>query len=143
MRPLDAPERGELLTMDVVAHLATIDSDGYPHVTPIWFVWEGGSFYLTSDPGRPHLSRIMRNPKVGLVIDVEAALRADGERPNKQVRVIGDATVSLDPDGIWTQRIRAKYIDGSIAPDAVERPPDRERKLITVTPRKITTVASI
>lgn len=143
MRRLDESEVEGLLSLDAVAHLATIDSDGYPHVTPIWFLWVGEVFYLTSYAGRPHLDRIMRNPRVGLVIDVEAALRADGERPNKQVRVIGDATVSLDRDGMWTRRIRAEYIDGSTAPGAVDRALDRERMLITIIPRKITAIASI
>ncbi|MFJ9369942.1 pyridoxamine 5'-phosphate oxidase family protein [Nocardia sp. NPDC101769] len=143
MRSLEDPEVGELLSLDVVAHLATIDSEGYPHVTPIWFLWSDGAFHLTSYTGRPHLGRIMRNPRVGLVIDVEGALRADGERPNKQVRVIGDAKVSDDSNAIWTQRIRAKYIDASIAPGAVGWVPDRERRLITVSPRKITAVASV
>ncbi|MFC9472689.1 pyridoxamine 5'-phosphate oxidase family protein [Nocardia sp. NPDC056952] len=143
MRRLEVPEIGELLGLDAVAHLSTIDSQGYPHVTPIWFLWEDGRFYLTSYPGRPHLGRIMRNPKVGLVIDVEDDLRADGERPNKQVRLVGDATVSVDPDEIWTRRIRAKYIDNTVAPGAVGYAAARERMVVAITPRKITAVASI
>lgn len=143
MRRLEVTEIGELLGLDVVAHLSTIDSQGYPHVTPIWFLWEDERIYLTSYPSRPHLGRIMRNPKVGLVIDVEAELQADGERPNKQVRLVGDATVSIDRDETWTRRIRAKYIDSTIAPDAVERAAARERAVVTITPHKITAVASI
>ncbi|MGW5106724.1 pyridoxamine 5'-phosphate oxidase family protein [Nocardia sp. NPDC004123] len=143
MRSLESPEVGELLSLNVVAHLATVDAEGYPHVTPIWFLWSDGVFVLTSYSGRPHLGRIMRNPKVGLVIDVEGALRTDGERPNRQVRVIGDAKVSNDSNAFWTHRIRAKYIDVSTAPGAVGWVPDRQRMLITITPRKITAVASV
>ncbi len=109
MRRLEEYEVGELLSRDVVAHLATLDSEGYPHITPIWFLWEQGVFYLTSYVGRPHLGWIVRNPRVGLGIDVEAELRADGERPNKQVRVIGDARVSVDSEGrirSWDARHR-------------------------------------
>ncbi|MFF0500074.1 pyridoxamine 5'-phosphate oxidase family protein [Nocardia aobensis] len=140
MRRLDELEVEHLLFSDTVARLATIDSHGYPHVTPIWFLCVDGVFHLTSYVGRPHLDRIVRNPRVGLVIDVEAALRPDGERPNKQVRVIGDATVSPDRGGVWTARIRTKYVDAATcAADNVAR----ERALITVVPRTITAVASI
>lgn len=141
MRPLDELEIEELLSSDTVARLATIDSQGYPHVTPIWFLWVDEAFYLTSYAGRPHLGRIARNPRVGLVIDVEAAIRPDGERPNKQIRVIGDATVSVDRGGVWTSRIRAKYVDA--AARVVGDMADRERMRITITPRTVTAIASI
>jgi hypothetical protein len=48
---------------------------------------------------------------VGLVIDVEHAPRADGERPNRQIRIIGDASLSVDRNHIWTKRTWAKYTD--------------------------------
>ncbi len=109
VRTLESHEITELLNRDAVARLATVDADGYPHVTPIWFIWVDGAFYLTSYTGRPHLRRIHANPRVGLVIDVEDELRTDGERPNQQVRVTGDATISTDTDDLWTTRIRNKY----------------------------------
>ncbi|WP_433684751.1 pyridoxamine 5'-phosphate oxidase family protein [Nocardia sp. CA-119907] len=86
MRRFDESEAEGLPSLDTVAHFATIDSEGYPHVTSIWLLWLGEVRYLTSYAASPHLDRIMRNPLVGLGIDVEAALRADGERPNKRVR---------------------------------------------------------
>lgn len=143
VRSLQNAEIAELLDADVVARLATIDVDGYPHVTPIWFLWVAGAFYLTSYTDRPHLQRIRTNPRVGLVVDVEDELRADGERPNRQVRVIGNATLSVDTSSIWTQRIRRKYIDHTVAPGAAHSNPVRERVLITVLPHDVTAVASI
>ena len=136
MRALQENEIADLLAGDVVAHLATIDSVGYPHVTPMWFVWSDGAFRLTSYTRRPHLDRIRSNPRVGLVIDIEDALRPDGQRPNKQIRVIGDATVSVDPDGEWTRQIRRKYIGVPVAPTS-------ERALITLVPTKMHAVASV
>lgn len=143
VRTLENYEITDLLNRDTVARLATIDADGYPHVTPIWFTWVDGAFYLTSYTGRPHLSRIRENPRVGLVIDIEDELRADGERPNQQIRVTGDATISPDTDDLWTTRIRTKYIDQAIAPGTATRRNGRERAVITVRPRTTTAVASI
>jgi nitroimidazol reductase NimA-like FMN-containing flavoprotein (pyridoxamine 5'-phosphate oxidase superfamily) len=39
-RRLDQDEVDTLLALDVLARLATIDRQGFPHVTPLWFVWE-------------------------------------------------------------------------------------------------------
>ncbi|MGY2023850.1 pyridoxamine 5'-phosphate oxidase family protein [Nocardia gipuzkoensis] len=143
MRTLRESEITDLLTRDVVAHLATIDTAGYPHITPLWFLWLDGRFYLTSYADRPHLERMRSNPRVGLVIDVEDALRADGERPNRQVRVIGTASLAPDPAGTWTERIRTKYISGDIAPGIAQRDLGRARVVITPVPSQITAVASV
>lgn len=141
MRPLRPAEIAELLADDLVAHLATIDASGYPHVTPIWFLWDRGAFRLTSFAERPHLHRIRANPRVGLVIDREAGLRPDGERPNRQIRVIGDARLAEDPNGMWTSRIREKYIDDRIAPGAAQRDLGRARMLITIIPDRLLALA--
>jgi nitroimidazol reductase NimA-like FMN-containing flavoprotein (pyridoxamine 5'-phosphate oxidase superfamily) len=100
VRPLSAEEIAGLLARDVVARVSTIDADGYPHVTPLWFVWADGAFHFASDAGRPHLGRLSANPRAGLVIDVEGQQRADGERPNMQVRAVGDAVISPDVGGV-------------------------------------------
>ncbi|MET8876774.1 pyridoxamine 5'-phosphate oxidase family protein [Nocardia sp. NPDC004604] len=137
MRTLRPAEIAGLLASDIVAHLATIDAAGYPHVTPIWFLWDQHAFRLTSWAGRPHLRRIRANPRVGLVIDREIGRRADGQRPNRQVRIIGDAELTIDPDGVWTQRIWEKY--GGSALDQQ----DRARVLITITPDQFVAIASV
>ena len=143
MRTLDDAEISQLLSADLVARLATIDEAGYPHITPVWFLWADNTFYVTSYVDRPYLGRIRSNPRVGLVIDTEHKQRGDGERPNRQVRVVGDAAVSADSTGTWTRRIRRKYIDETLSPDAVERGLHQGRALITISPRQIRAVASV
>lgn len=143
-RPLSDTETADLLASDTVARLATIDASGYPDVTPLWFLWADGAFHLASDAGRPHLTRIRANPRVGLVIDVEAGQRPDGQRPNKQIRAVGNATLAPDTGAIWTRRIWDKYIDGPTARNALdERLGDRQRVLIRVAPIRMIAVASV
>jgi hypothetical protein len=143
-RPLTEDEAATLLASDTVARLATIDASGYPHVTPLWFLWADGAFHLASDAGRPHLSRLRANPRAGLVIDVEAAQRPDGQRPNSQVRAIGDAMLAPDTGAVWTRRIWNKYVTGSAARSTLDdRLGDRQRVLITITPVLISAVASV
>ncbi len=59
------PEIEALLALEVPARVATLDRDGFPHVTPLWFVWSGGAFYMTSLYDRPHLNRLRRNSRAG------------------------------------------------------------------------------
>lgn len=114
-RRLIQAEIDELLHGDHVARLATFDAAGYPHVTPLWFLWEQEVFHLASDTARPHLARIRANPRVGLVINAEDPKRADGERPNRQLRVVGTAELHADPGGEWSRRIWAPCTLGRTA----------------------------
>jgi PPOX class probable F420-dependent enzyme len=60
-----------------VAHLATADARGQPHVIPICFVFDGNYFYSPIDEKPKHtapqklkrLKNIRENPQVALVID--------------------------------------------------------------------------
>jgi nitroimidazol reductase NimA-like FMN-containing flavoprotein (pyridoxamine 5'-phosphate oxidase superfamily) len=142
-RQLEPDEISDLLNGDTVARLATVDADGYPHVTPIWFVWDGELFHLASDSNRPHLARITSNPKVGLVIDLEEPERSGGERPNRQVRVVGDAALSADDDGAWTIRIWSKYRRATDGAASADRLRGRKRVHVTISPRGTVAVASV
>ncbi len=108
-RRLSDEEIETLLALDVPARLATIDAQGFPHVTALWFVWDDGAFHLTSYSDRPHLRRLAGNPRAGLCVDIERPAREDGERPNLQVRAIGNAELFADEAGAWTRRIDEKY----------------------------------
>jgi PPOX class probable F420-dependent enzyme len=60
-----------------VAHLATADAKGQPHVIPVCFVFDGKNFYSPVDekPKRvapqklKRIRNILENPQVSLVID--------------------------------------------------------------------------
>ena len=67
----------ELVRSARVAHLATADATGVPHVVPICFANDGDLFYLVLDskPKRAPLSKLKRvrnilsNPNVSLLLD--------------------------------------------------------------------------
>ena len=142
-RRLDADEVDALLALDVPARLATLDRKGFPHITPLWFVWEDGAFFMTSIVDRPHLHRLATNPRAGLCVDVEEPERADGQRPNRQIRAIGDATLFADNRGEWTRRITEKYVRGEAAGDVVGARTADERAVICLRPTKVVAVASV
>lgn len=142
-RRLNRSEIETLLALDVPAHLATLDRNGFPHVTSLWFVWEDGAFYMTSIADRPHLKRLAGNPRAGLGIDVEDPERADGQRPNQQVRAIGNAELFPDDRAAWTTPITEKYVRGPAADTSVAARASDERIVICLRPTRLVAVASI
>jgi nitroimidazol reductase NimA-like FMN-containing flavoprotein (pyridoxamine 5'-phosphate oxidase superfamily) len=139
---MSSAEIEELLALDVPVRLATLDADGVPHVTPLWFLWANDAFHMTSIEDRPHVRRLATDPRAGLVVDVEAAELADGERPNRQVRAIGRAALSADADGHWTRRITHKYLRGPGAAEAAAARASDPRLLIRLVPTRLVAVAS-
>jgi PPOX class probable F420-dependent enzyme len=51
---------------ELIIWLTTVRADGQPQSVPVWFVWDGDSFRIFSQPGKPKLRNIERNPRVGL-----------------------------------------------------------------------------
>lgn len=143
MRSLSASEVTALLDSDCLARLASLDEDGYPHVTPLWFHWDGQVLRMTSLPGKPHVDRLSRNPRAGVVIDVEDDERSDGQRPNRQVRFVGDVEVVDDVDGEWTRTITARYLAGPGAGERVDKRSRQRRVVIVLRPTETVAVSSV
>jgi PPOX class probable F420-dependent enzyme len=72
-----SPHALRLIRSARIAHLATADRSGQPHVVPICFAFDGKSFYSPIDekPKRAapaklkRLRNIKQNPQISLVID--------------------------------------------------------------------------
>lgn len=112
VRRLSPQERADLLNLDIPAQLATLDPAGFPHIIPIWFLWEDGSFYLSSGPQSRHVQDLTRDPRAGLCITVEEGQTETGYRPFRQIMVRGYADVQPDIDAIWARKLIGKYITG-------------------------------
>jgi len=52
-----------------IGWLSTVDSEGTPQPTPVWFLWDGTSLLIYSQPDTPKLRNIERNPRVALHLD--------------------------------------------------------------------------
>lgn len=141
VRRLAEDETAALLALDTVAHFSTLDDAGYPVVIPIWFLWRDNAFHFASDTNQGHVSRVLNDSRAGVVIDTEAVLRPDGERPNQQVRAIGHATVEPDTEGTWSARIWQKY--GADPTRIADRLAGRSRSVIHLAPTSIIAVASV
>lgn len=136
-RFLSDDELATLLALDIPAHLATIDRDGFPRITPNWFLWADGSFYMTSVGGRRHLRDLARNPRASICTDTEDHLAIGGVRRNHQVKARGTAELWQDIGGAWTKRITRKSVTGSEGEALAERCAAMPRTVIRLHPDRI------
>ncbi len=57
------------LREDQIGWLTTVRADGLPQPTPVWFLWDGATFLIFSQPKGQKLRNIEGNPKVSLHLD--------------------------------------------------------------------------
>jgi PPOX class probable F420-dependent enzyme len=70
---LTADEQAAFLHTNRKGALATLDKDGFPHVTAMNFVMRDGAFYMTSYGKAQKVVNIRRNPKTALMVETGTA----------------------------------------------------------------------
>ena len=64
---------GQRLRSERVAWLTTVRADGQAQSTPVWFLWDGETFLLYSQPGAQKVRNVTANPKVSLHLGDDGA----------------------------------------------------------------------
>ena len=77
----------EFLRVPRLAQLATLNRDGSPHLTPVWFEYVDGEFLTTIEAGTVKRFNLERDPRVAMCV-------AGEQTPYKAVTVYGIATLS-------------------------------------------------
>lgn len=49
--------------------MATVRSDGRPHLVPVWFVWQNGRFYIGMQPASVKARNLAHNPHIALSLE--------------------------------------------------------------------------
>lgn len=65
-RLMPAPAAREFLSKQRIAHVGTIDGNGWPYVVPLVYIYEGGDFlYLHTGAHQGHfLTNLQQNPRI-------------------------------------------------------------------------------
>jgi PPOX class probable F420-dependent enzyme len=58
---------------EAVIWLTTVDADGTPQPSPVWFWWDGTTLLIYSQPNAPKMKNIAANPRVALHFDSDGA----------------------------------------------------------------------
>jgi PPOX class probable F420-dependent enzyme len=61
------------LDSEPIAWLTTVRADGQAQSSPVWFLWDGRTFLLYSQPGAQKVRNLAANPKVALHLGDDGA----------------------------------------------------------------------
>jgi hypothetical protein len=93
------PERDTFLRTQPLCRVATVGRDGDPHVSALWFVWDGSTLWLNSLVRSQRWTDLDRDPRLGVIVDDGGtdfmALR--GVELRGSVVVVGEAPRKGDP----------------------------------------------
>jgi nitroimidazol reductase NimA-like FMN-containing flavoprotein (pyridoxamine 5'-phosphate oxidase superfamily) len=70
-----------ILQNQQVGRLATVDSEGYPYIVPVNYVWYQGAIYFHSAPAGEKLENLQRDKRVGFCVDIPLAYLDTGFDP--------------------------------------------------------------
>jgi PPOX class probable F420-dependent enzyme len=114
-----------------IATLATVRRDGSPHITPVWFRYEDGTFAVSVDRGSVKHRNVARDPRVELCID-------DRERPPFHTVIVrGRASVEDAPPAEWRLALAVHYLGEGAGRRYVEMNDAPDSVLLRITPEKI------
>lgn len=57
------------LRSDPIIWLSTVRRDGRPHTVPVWFLWDGSTILIFSQPDNLKIRNLRNNPNVSLALD--------------------------------------------------------------------------
>src|SRR5215472_2010100 len=81
----------ERLRSNIIAWLTTVGSDGRPYTVPVWFLWDGNTVLIFSQPHMQKIRNLGKNARVTLVLD-------DTKEGDDVVIVEGTAELLDDPE---------------------------------------------
>jgi PPOX class F420-dependent enzyme/OxyR family protein len=73
------------LKMNELGRLATVSTDGTPHVVPVCHIYHGGKLIVATDYATKKYRNVLANDRVAFVVDVY--------RPNRGILVQGKAQI--------------------------------------------------
>jgi hypothetical protein len=114
-------ELDAFLAEERTCRVATTGRDGAPHVTPLWFVWDGAALWLNSIVRSQRWVDMERSPSVAVVVDAgESYSELRGAELSGRVEVVGEVPRTSTPDDAVAEAERLfgeKYSGGAFTAD--------------------------
>lgn len=121
----------DLLQKPAFANLATLNPDGSPQVTPVWFEYDGKNIVVNTARGRVKDRNLQREPRVALSI-------TDPENPYRYLGIQGRVTEMTEKDAdAGIDRLAKKYLGKDKYP---WKGPNEVRVIVRIAPEKIHTM---
>jgi len=85
-------------------HLATVNADGSPQVSPVWVDFDGQNLIVNSEQRRLKVRNMKRDPRVSLSV-------TDPQNPYRYMEIRGRVLeISVDQDGTVIDKLAKKYL---------------------------------
>lgn len=121
----------DLIQEPAFANLATVMKDGSPHVTPVWFDFDGECVRVNSARGRVKDRNMRNHPKVALSI-------VDPKNPYRYLEIRGSVSaITEEGADAHIDRLAKKYLKVESYP---HRSPTEVRVLYRITPEHVSTM---
>ena len=111
-----------------VATLATIDRDGRPQLTEVWFLAVDDEVKISLNTSRQKVRNLQRDPRCSVLL-------LDLANPYRYVEIRGDAVLEPDDDYAFADRVGQKY---GVDLRRIDKPGER-RVVVTLRPEKVNT----
>ena len=128
-----SPEcRNFLLSGTRTGKLATVRTDGRPHVAPVWFELDGDTIIFTTWHATVKAANMRRDPRVCLCVD-------DDTPPFAYAQIEGTAQLTAESEALlyWATRIAGRYMGAALAETYGKRNGVAGELLVRLTPTKI------
>ena len=121
----------KLLAPPRIAVAATIYRSGVPHLTPNWFVYEGGRIAISTTKERVKYRNLSRDPRMSACVYSELSA-AD------YVTVSGPVSIS-DDESIWpvTRRIIERYVPAGHVEERLAQLRTQNRVILSLAPESV------
>jgi PPOX class probable F420-dependent enzyme len=121
----------DLLQKPAFAYLATLNPDGSPQVTPVWFDYDGKNIIVNTARGRVKDRNLKGEPRVALSI-------VDPENPYRYLGIQGRVTEMTENGAdAGIDKLAKKYLGKDKYP---WKGPNEVRVLVKIAPEKVHTM---
>jgi PPOX class probable F420-dependent enzyme len=131
---MSAEERDAFLSSERTCRVASVGADGSPHVTPLWFVWDGACLWLTSVVHSQRWADLQRDGRVSVIVDTgHDFMELRGIEIRGKAEVVGEVPRTGTPVAELETPERlfgGKYADGRMHHDG-------RHAWLRITPHKI------
>lgn len=130
MATIPASHSDLLTNKQAFAHIATLNADGSPQVTPVWVDFDGTHVVVNTARGRIKTRNLEREPRVALSI-------SDPENPYRYIGIQGRVIAMTESGGdAHIDKMAKKYLGKDSYPF---RAPGERRVVVTIVPEKVHT----
>jgi hypothetical protein len=146
MGGLEEEQLETFLQSDALARVACLKPDGSPYVVPMWFQWDGTSFWFVGRERSLWCQYMDQDPRVSMVIDKEHGRPDSTTGEIQQIpKVMTSGTVDIverpNIGGDWVDiaaKMAVRYL-GENGPSYLESTLKQPRWLIRLTPTEFKT----